>query len=76
MNKHDAVTSTPRNPLEPHAFLALGTPSLAFIRPVTVNGMAGFGIFAADGTGIGAAPSRDLAFSTARQHDLEPVSVH
>jgi hypothetical protein len=38
--------------------------------------MAGFGIFAADGTGIGAAPSRELAFVAARQHDLEPVSVH
>jgi hypothetical protein len=49
---------------------------VAYIRRVTVNDEAGYAIHAADGTEVAVLPSRDLAFATVRQHDLEPVSVH
>lgn len=62
--------------LTPEAFAMLGAPELAYVRPVDTPTGEGFGIFAANGTQIGVAPARDLAFAAARQNDLEPVSVH
>jgi hypothetical protein len=41
-----------------------------------VNGVAAFSIHAADGTQIGIAPNRDVAFAAVVQHELEPVSLH
>ncbi len=58
------------------AFLALGAPTLAYVRASDINGTDGFAIHGADGRVLGIAPTRDLAFAAARQHDLEPVSVH
>ena len=57
-------------------FALLGMQDVAYIRRVVVNDEAGFAIHAADGTEVAILPSRDLAFATVRQHDLEPVSVH
>lgn len=53
-----------------------GIPDVAFIKRVVVNDEVGWSIHAADGTHMGIATSRDLAFAAARQHDLEPHSVH
>jgi hypothetical protein len=56
-------------------FANLGAPDLAYIRPVdTPDGLA-WGIYAANGTQLGFAPERDLAFAAAVQNDLLPVSV-
>ncbi|HEX6839892.1 MAG TPA: DUF1150 family protein [Stellaceae bacterium] len=57
-------------------FALLGMQDVAYVRRVIVNDEAGFAIHAADGTEVAILPSRDLAFATLRQHDLEPVSVH
>jgi hypothetical protein len=57
-------------------FALLGMQDVAYIRRVIVNDEAGFAIHAADGTEVAVLPSRDLAFATVRQHELEPVSVH
>ena len=57
-------------------FALLGMQDVAYIRRVVVNDEPGFAIHAADGTEVAVLPSRDLAFATVRQHDLEPVSVH
>ena len=62
--------------ISPEAFAMLGAPGLAYIRPIETPQGPGFGIFAANGTPIGASLDRDTAFAAARQHDLEPVSVH
>lgn len=56
--------------------LALGGSNLAYIKQVFVDGDIGYGIHAADGTVLAIAETRDVAFAAARQHDLEPVSVH
>lgn len=62
--------------LPPEAFLALGAPTLAYIKGAEVNGEDGYVIHGADGRMLGVAPTRALAFAAARQHDLDPVSVH
>lgn len=50
--------------------------NIAYIRPVAQGKGTGYVLFAADGTELATFPSRDAAYFTARQHDLEPVSVH
>jgi hypothetical protein len=62
--------------ISPQEFALLGMQDVAYIRRVAVNDEVGFAIHAADGTEVAVLPSRDLAFATVRQHDLEPVSVH
>ena len=57
-------------------FAMWGVEDVAYIRFATVDGKKGWAIFAADGSAIGVAAERDLAFAAARQNDLEPLSVH
>lgn len=61
-------------------FLALGLRDLAYVKPVAVSdGEATrliFSIHSADGSAVGAAESRELAFAAVRQNGLEPVSLH
>ncbi len=53
-----------------------GIDTLAYIKPVMVDGRRFHSIHAADGTPLTVIPERDLAFATVRQYDLEPASVH
>ena len=69
-------TSDKLRTISPQEFALLGMQDVAYIRRVTVNDEAGFAIHAADGTEVAVLPSRELAFATVRQHDLEPMSVH
>jgi hypothetical protein len=62
--------------LTPAALAVLGLPYLAYVKPVTVNGVAAYAVHTADGDRLGVLADRDVAFAAARQHDLEPVSVH
>lgn len=62
--------------ISPQDFAAMGVQQLAYIRPVVVNGVTAYAIHAADGTQIGMAPQRDLAFAAVIQNELEPVSLH
>jgi len=58
-------------------FAVWGLPEVAFVKKVVgKEGENGWSIHAADGSQMGLAPSRDLAFAAIRQHELEPVSVH
>lgn len=54
----------------------LGLNFVAYVRPVVVEQEEVFAICAADGTQMGLAPTRDVAFAAIRQHELEPLSVH
>jgi hypothetical protein len=56
--------------------LAFGANDLAYVKRVDDEGRSVHAIFRADGTQIGAAPSRETAFAAIRQHDMEPLSVH
>lgn len=61
--------------ITPQDFAVMGMQQLAYIKPTVVNGVSSFSIHAADGTQIGVAPSRDIAFAAVKQHELEPVSL-
>ena len=52
------------------------TSNEAYIREVVVDGAIVIGIHAPDGRRLGVAPDRQLKFAAARQHQLEPPSVH
>ena len=47
-----------------------------YIREIVVDGAIVFDIHAPDGRRLGVAPDRQLKFAAARQHQLEPPSVH
>lgn len=55
---------------------ALGMNQVAYVKAVVVDGNAGYGIHAADGTPMAVVPDRAVAFAAIRQHDLEPVDAH
>jgi hypothetical protein len=54
----------------------LGVSQLAYIKPVTVGGEDAFAIHAADGTPMGVAPNRDLAWGAIVEHEMVPALVH
>jgi hypothetical protein len=55
---------------------ALGVSQIAYVKPVTVNGVQGFAIHAADGTPMAVAGDRDVAIAAVVQHEMLPLSVH
>ena len=54
----------------------LGMQDIAYVKPVIVEGSAGYAVHAADGTQMAVIANRDLAFAVVRQNEMEPVSVH
>lgn len=57
-------------------FASWGLQDVAYVKRITVNDQEGWSIHAADGSHVGYAPNRELAFAAVRQHELEPYSVH
>jgi hypothetical protein len=61
-------------------FLALGLRDFAYVKTTAVNDGEStktiFEIHTADGTPVGSAPSRELAFAAVIQNGLQPVSTH
>ena len=55
---------------------ALGVAQIAYVKPVIVNGTAGFAIHAADGTPMALAGDRATAMAAIVQHEMLPLSVH
>nr|WP_294511629.1 DUF1150 family protein [uncultured Rhodopila sp.] len=55
---------------------ALGVSHIAYVKPVIVNGVAGFAIHAADGTPMAVAGDRAVAVAAIMQHEMHPLSVH
>jgi hypothetical protein len=55
---------------------ALGVSHIAYVKPVVMNGQAGFAIHAADGTPMAVAGDRDVAVAAIIQHEMQPLSVH
>jgi hypothetical protein len=43
---------------------------------VVIDDTKTYAVFAADGTQIGALPTREAALAAMRKHGLEPVSIH
>jgi hypothetical protein len=63
-------------PMSARDFTALGLEQLAFVKPIVERGAIVFAIYTADGRLAATVPTREVAFATVRQNDLEPVSVH
>ena len=76
MNRPDNTSGDGANPMTSRAFLALGSMNVAYIKPVTVDGLPAYAVHAADGQELAVFGDREIAFVVARQNDLEPVSVH
>lgn len=62
--------------LSPLDWARFGAQSMAYARPVVVDGKAAVAIHAADGTPIGAAPTVALATAAIRQHGMGAALVH
>lgn len=62
--------------LSPQDFIALGLQDVAYVKPTLEKGRLVFAIHTADGRFAASAATRELAFATVRQNDLEPVDVH
>ena len=62
--------------ISPTDLAQLGMQWVAYVKPVEIDGTTAFGIFAADGKQLAIVPTRDMAIATARENDLEPVSIH
>lgn len=54
----------------------LGLETMAYIRPVQVNGRRIHVIHAADGTPLTIVTDRELALITIRQNEMQPQSLH
>jgi hypothetical protein len=55
---------------------ALGVTHIAYLKPVTLNGVEGIAIHAADGTPMAVAGNRDIATAVVIQNEMLPLSVH
>lgn len=63
--------------ISPSELAALGAEDVAYAKiSRDEDGQQFWSIHAGDGTQLGAAQTRDLAWAAIRQNDLEPVSVH
>jgi hypothetical protein len=78
MNKDSLKTGKPDAALvmSAHDFSHWGAEHVAYIKPVEVNGVMAFGVFAANGQQLGLMETPDLAQAAAIQNDLNPLSVH
>lgn len=78
-----------RTPITVEALAQLGGPNLVYIRSIEPDELRGavpdellanseifYAVHTGDGTRVAVLNDRDAAFVAARQHDMEPVSVH
>ena len=76
MNESIPAGNIPTHEMSLTDFAQWGMPDVAYVRLISAEEGPGWSIHAADGTHMGMAPSRDIAFAAIRQHELEPLSVH
>jgi hypothetical protein len=62
--------------ISPQQLATLGMQQIAYVKPVVVNGTAGFAIHAADGTPMAIAGEREVAIAAIVQHEMLPALVH
>ncbi|PKU23421.1 DUF1150 family protein [Telmatospirillum siberiense] len=76
MNEESQKTASTWRAMSVQDLALWGIQDVAYVKRVVVNDQVCWSIHSADGSNIGMAPGRDLAFAAVSQHDLEPVSVH
>ncbi len=71
-NKNNELKKT----ISTQDFNSFGLEDMAYVKTVSVEGQKLHAVHAADGTPLTVINTRDLAFATVRQHEMEPLSVH
>ena len=56
--------------------MQLGVAQLAYVKPVWMDGVTAFAIFAADGSPMAVAADCDMAMAAIVQHEMVPALVH
>jgi hypothetical protein len=74
----DQTVAAPGDPrhLSPSDVAAYGIDTIAYVKPVEIDGEAAFAVYAADGRLLASLEDRDTALAVVRHNDLEPLSVH
>jgi hypothetical protein len=62
--------------ISPDQLQKLGMPSVAYLKPIKLNGTTGYSIHAADGTPMAMAADRDLAIAAVLENEMHPTWVH
>lgn len=62
--------------LEDLMMAMVGLETMAYIKPVKVDAVTQYAVFAADGTQLAIFDSEEVAYYNATKHNLEPVSLH
>jgi hypothetical protein len=78
-NQRDTPQQTGQQPwrgMSHQDFALWGLQDVAYVKRVDIEDSISWAIHSADGTQIGSAGERDLAFAAIRQNDLEPLSLH
>lgn len=77
-DSHENTVRTMLAGLSPRDFLKIGMDEIAYVRPLSVRGVAKpvYGVYAADGTQLSVLDSMDMAIATMRHNDLLPVTLH
>ena len=56
--------------------MQLGMAQVAYVKPVWMDGVTAFAIFAADGSPMAVAADCDMAVAAIMQHEMMPALVH
>ena len=72
---HNSETTEETLLMSPHEFAEWGVEEIAYIKAIQLNGVAAFGIFAANGEQLGLAQSFDAAIRVVIERHLELISV-
>jgi hypothetical protein len=62
--------------LSPLELESLGVNYIAYVKPITVDGILAYGIYSANGEQLGVSDHHDHALETIREQDLEALSLH
>lgn len=63
------------NKLEDIMMAMVGLETMAYIKPVLLEGAVTYAVFAADGTQLATFETEEKAYYNAVKHNLEPVSI-
>lgn len=65
-----------RAELEDLMMAMVGLETMAYIKPVTIDRLTQYAVFAADGTQLAMFDSEETAYYNAVKHNLAPASIH
>lgn len=70
------IQNTSPAQLEELMMAMVGLETMAYIKPVLLDRMTHYAVFAADGTQLAVFEDHETAYFNAVKHNLAPVSIH